>query len=229
MNISQLDLDTDFLCGSTSATYTTTNKRRNHNIAYQNVACLIWESDGSFDDANNTDTLVATRTLANASASYTIPTTALRIKSIEVKDSGGVFQRLRSIRQQDLTVSPDNYLTGTGQPIEYTLEGTQIRLFPAPGTGSVTMSSGMAIRLSRSVTEIPSSATTLEPGFATPYHRILSYAAAIDFTQDENQRKFLVAQKARLEAGLIRFYSKRYVEYKSSLRPSGKKMWRQYL
>jgi hypothetical protein len=229
MNITQLDADTDFLCGSTSASYSPINKRRNQNIAYQNVACMIWESDGSFDDAANSDTLVATRTLANASASYTIPTTILRIKGVEVKDSSGVFQKLRPIRLADLPVSVDNYLTGTGQPIEYALEGTQVRLFPAPGTGSVTMASGMAYRISRNVTEIPVSATTAEPGFATPYHRILSYAAAIDFTQDENQRKFLVSQKARLENGLVRFYAKRYVEVKSSVRPAGKKVWRQYL
>lgn len=229
MNISSIDADVDFLCGSTSATYTPINKRRNMNIAYQNVACMIWEADGSFDDANNTDTLVASRTLANASASYSIPTTVLRIKGIEVKDGGGVYQKLTPVRLTDLGVSPDNYMTGSGMPVEYMLEGTQIRLFPAPGTGSVTMSSGMAIRVSRNVNEIPVSATTAEPGFAASYHRILSYAMALDYSRDENDRKAWIAQKARLEAGLTRFYSKRYVELPSSVRPANRKNWRQYV
>jgi hypothetical protein len=229
MNFIQIDADTHFLAGSTSASYSPINMRRNHNIANQNVATLIWESSGSFDDSNNTDSPVAYRTLANLSATYTIPTTALRIKGIEVKDSSGVYQKLSPVSLTELNVSPDNYMTGSGMPTQYMLEGNEIRLFTAPGTGSVTMASGMAIRLSRVGTEIPVSATTAEPGFASPFHRILSYAAAIDFTKDEQQRKFLVAQRTRLENGLIRFYSKKNVEYKTAIRPANKKVWRNYI
>lgn len=230
MNISQIDSDTDFLCGSTSATYSTTNKRRNHNIAYQDIATIIWESDGTwaFDDANATDTPIATRTIANASASYMVPTTALRIQGVEVKDANGDWQKLRAIALGDLDISPEEYLTGTGMPVEYMLNGNEIRLFPAPGTGYVTMTSGMAVRLNRAVTEIAVTATTTIPGFATAYHRILSLAAAIDFTQNDQQRKFLVGQRARLENGLRKFYSRRADEYRQAVRPVNKKKWRQY-
>lgn len=229
MNITQLDQDVDFLCGSTSATYTPTDKRRNMNIHYQDTARLIWESSGGFDDTNNTDGPVAYRTLGNLSASYTIPTTALRIKGIEVRDSTGTLQKLRPIKLGDLTVSPDNYLTGSGMPTEYMVEGNEIRLFPAPATDSVTMASGMAVRLSRAVTELPVSATTETPGFATPFHRILSLATAVDFTQDKDQAARLEGQKTKLQQGLTRFYSKHIEEYKSILKPSGKNRWRQYL
>lgn len=228
MTITELDNDVDFHCGSTSGTYTTTAKRRNQNIAYHGVARMIWEADGSYDDSNNTDSPTSKKLLGNASGSYTIPTTALMIKGVEVKDSSGVYQKLRPITLQDLTVSPDNYMTGSGLPIEYMVEGNEIRLFPAPGTGSVTMASGMAIRLARTVTEIPVSATTSTPGFATPFHRILSYAAAIDFTQDEKQREYLIGQRDRLEKGLTRFYAKKLVEVPSRIKPAGKKRWQQY-
>jgi hypothetical protein len=199
------------------------------NVAYQDVARLIWESSGSYDDSNNTDSPVAYRTLGDLSGSYTIPTTAIRIKGIEVKDSSGVYQKLSPISLTNLHVSPDNYMTGSGMPTEYMLEGNEIRLFPAPDATNVTLASGMAIRLSRAVTDLPVSATTAEPGFASPFHRILSYAVAIDFTHDEKQRQFLIMQKTRLEQGLVRFYSKRHVEYKSSLQPAGKKVWRNYI
>lgn len=231
MNVTNLKSDIDFLCGSTSATYPDADKIRNINISYHDIATLIWESDGTwaYDDSNNTDAPVAYRTVANASASYTIPTTALRVEQVEIKDGNGDWQKLRPISLHDITISPEEYLTGTGTPIEYMLNGNEIRLFPAPGTGSVTMSSGMAVRLSRGVTEIATTASTYTPGFATPYHRILSLAAAIDFTHDPSQRQLLVVQKDRLEKGLTRFYSKRGSEFKTTIKPAGKKRWRNYL
>lgn len=230
MNVTNLKADINFLCGATSATYSDADKMRNVNVAYQDVARMIWESDStySWDDSNNTTGPVAYRTIANASASYVIPTTALRIRGVEVKDSSGQWLKLKPVSLFDLGVSPENYMTGVSTPIQYMVEGNEIRLFPAPGTGYVTMSSGMAVRLSRAVTELATSATTTEPGFPTNFHRILSLAASVDFTQDENQRNFLLKQKDRLEKGLANFYSHRAVEYKTRITPVGKKRWRQY-
>ena len=228
MNISELDADINFLCGSTSGTYLRVDKRRNQNVAYNDVARLIWESDGTwaFDDKNNTDTPIAYRTIANASASYLIPTTALRVKQVEVKNDSGDWFVMKPTTLDEMQVSPEEWLTGTGMPLYYQLEGNEIRLFPAPGTGFTTMSSGMAVRLSRAVTDLGVSATSTVPGFATPFHRILSYAAAIDFIQDPQQRQFLAIQKDRLEKGLTRFYSKRNEDKPARLLP--RKSWRQY-
>lgn len=229
MNVTELDADTDFLCGSTSGTYSRTNKRRNQNIEYLRVATLIWESDGTwaFDDRNNTDTPIAYRTIANASGSYLIPTTALRIKNVEVKDNDGNWHVMKPITLDEMHISPEEWLTGTGMPMYSMLEGNEIRLFPAPGTGYTTMTSGMAVRLSRAVTELDVSATSTVPGFATPFHRMLSYAAAIDFSQDSQQRQFLAVQRDRLEKGLTRFYSKRNEDKPSRIIPMSRRR-RQY-
>ena len=228
MTEAELKADVNFLCGSTSATYLNSDKVRNMNIAYQNVARLIWESDGAwaYDDSNNTDTAIAYRTIANASASYLIPTTALRIKDVEVKNANGDWFVMKPITLDEMKISPEEFLTGTGMPLYYQLEGNEIRLFPTPGTGFTTMSSGMAVRLSRAVTEMGVSATSTVPGFATPFHRILSYSAAIDFCQDPQQRQFLAVQKDRLEKGLTRFYSKRAEDIPVRIRPN--KNWRSY-
>ncbi len=231
MTLSAIKLDTHFLAGSTSATYWAANMVRNINIEYSDVCRLIWESDGTwnFDDSNNGTAPVAYRTVANASASYTVPTTAMRIEAIEIKDNTGTWQKLKPITLAELTVSPENYLTGGGIPTQYMLEGNEIRLFPPPGTGSVTMSSGMAVRLSREVTLFGVSATSTVPGFGpSVFHRLLSCAAALDFTQDENQRKYLQMMKSRLENGLIRFYSKRADELRASIQPSGRRRWQKY-
>jgi hypothetical protein len=231
MNLQNLKADVNFLCGSTSATYPDADKVRNMNVAYQDVARLIWESDGawSFDDNNNTDYPIAYRTIANASGTYLIPTNAQRIESVEIKDANGQWLRLKPLDYVDLPVAPSEYLTGTGTPIYYHLEGTQIELKPTPGTGYVTMTSGMAVRLNREVTELAVTATTTTPGFATAFHRILSLAASIDFIQDNQQRQFLAAQKARLEQGLVRFYSKRGDEMRSRVVPAIKKRWKMYV
>lgn len=126
-------------------------------------------------------------------------------------------------------MSPEEFLTGGGLPIYYRLEGNEINLYPAPATNYTTMSSGMMVRLSRAVTEMAVTASTSEPGFATPFHRILSLAAAIDFEQEAKQREFLAGQKQRLEMGLTRFYSKRGAEYKSKIKPAFKRRWKSYL
>lgn len=231
MNWSNLRADVDFLCGSTSATYTDANKMRNMTVAYHDVARQIWESDGAwrFDDANNTDSPIAYRTVANASATYLIPTTALRVEQVEIKDGNANWQKLRPITDHDITISPEEFLGGgTGTPLYYQLVGTQITLFPAPGTGYVTMASGMAVRLNRNVSEPAVTATTTEPGFAGAFHRILSYAAALDFVQDPRQREYLIMQKTRLEKGLSRFYQGRWVEQPSRIKPAMKKRWRLY-
>ena len=229
MNIQQIKADVDALCGSTSATYTDANKIRNLNIANQEVATIIWESDSvHFDDKNNTDELVAYKNMANASASYFIPTTALRINGVEVKDGNRNWVKLKFLNADELDISREEYLTEAATPIYYGIEGNHCRLYPAPGTGYATMSSGLAFRLNRNATEIPVTASTLEPGFPSNFHRILSYAMSLDFTRDEQDRRFFNEQKARLENNMRRYYSKHVQEAKTIINPSGRGRWRQY-
>jgi hypothetical protein len=230
MNWSELRADVDFHCGSTSGSYSDADKMRNMQVAYQGVATLIWESDPtySFDDRNNTGSSKAYRTIANASASYLIPTTALRVRGVEIKDSQGNWSKLSPITYEDMVLSPEEYLRGTGLPIKYMLEGAEIRLLPAPGTGFTTMASGMAVILSRDVSAVSPTATSTSPGFAAPYHRILSYAASIDFVQDKSHRDFLLGQKIRLERGMSKFYSNWAPQYKTTIKPHSRRTWRRY-
>ncbi len=115
-----------------------------------------------------------------------------------------------------------------GLPIYYDIIGRSIMLYPKPVSTAVTLVSGLQVFVDRDVTPLSVTATTVYPGFATSFHRILSLAASIDFIQDQNQRNFLATQKARLETGLVRFYSKRNVERRNAILPAGKKRWRQY-
>lgn len=231
MTVQELDADVDFLCGSTSATYSPTNKRRNMNIAYRDVAAIIWESDGGwrYDDTNATTLPKASTNLVSDQQDYSLPSTAQRINRIEVVDSEGNYIKVNPLDMNEVTTGLPEFLGGnTGLPLYYELVGRSILLYPTPSSGYVTLTNGLNIYMDRDVTDLAVTATTTEPGFAPSFHRILSYAAAIDFTQDNQQRQFLAAQKDRLEQMMRRFYSKRAPEVKTKLKPGGRKTWRQY-
>ena len=231
MTISDLKADVHFLCGSTSASYSDANLMRNVNIAYRDVCRIIWESDGGwkYDDTNATTLPKAVTTLVHNQQDYTLPTTALGVERVEILDSAGNYLKLKPLDKQEVTTGLPEFLGGNpGTPLYYELVGTSLLLYPSPHSAYVTPTAGLTIYMNRVVTDIAVSATTTEPGFASPFHRILSYAAAIDFTQDQTQRNFLVEQKARIEEGMVRFYSKRAPEVKSTIKPGQRRKWRQY-
>ena|SRR3990167_3335782 len=231
MTFSQITSDIDFLCGSTSASYLLADKTRNINIAYQDIARTIWESAGGwqFDDTNATTLPIARTTMVHAQQDYSIPTTAQRVEAVMVKDSQGNWVRLKPFDIHDISIAPEEYLETAGLPIYYDMIGRSIMLYPKPSSAYATMASGLGVYVNRDVTEFATTASTEVPGFATPFHRILSYAVAIDFTQDPQQRQLFAAQKDRLEKGLVRFYSKREVEGKTTIKPHAKRAWRRFL
>lgn len=230
MNIVEIKNDIDFLCGSTSGTYSDVNKIRNVNIAYQDVARLIWTSDGAwqFDDSNSPNLAEAKTTMVHNQKDYSLPATTQRIEAVIVKDSNANWVKLKQFDIHDVNVALPEFQETPGMPMYYDIVGRSLLLYPTPSSAYATLASGLGIYLNRDVTEFSVTATSTTPGFATPFHRILSYAAAIDFEQDTTQRQFLALQKQRLESALVGFYSKRNVERKAMISPAGKKRWRQY-
>jgi hypothetical protein len=230
MNLSALRADVDFLCGSTSATYPVLDKTRNMNVAYNDVARLIWTSaDGwQYDDTNNADLPIAKTSLVHEQQDYTLPTTAQRIHRVQVKDSQGNWNLITQKDIHDILVATEEFQGSSGLPLYYDMVARSIYLHPAPNSGYVTLSAGLEIFVDRNVTEFATSATTSEPGFARPFHRILSLAASIDFIKNPDETRRLAEQKQRLEEGLVKFYSKRNVSYKTQIKPASQKRWRQY-
>ncbi len=201
------------------------------NIAYNDTARLVWESAGGwqYDDSNATTLPIAKTTMVHNQQDYSLPTDAQRLEAVVVKDTGGNWNKLRPFDIHDTTIAPSEYLEGTGLPLYYDCIGRSVMLYPTPGSAYCTLASGLGIYVSRNVTEFAVTASSETPGFATPFHRILSYAVALDFLQDNAQKQFLIVQKDRLERGLVNFYSKREVEVTPSIKPRARKSWRQYL
>jgi hypothetical protein len=232
MNITNLKADIDFLCGSTSGTYPDADKIRNVNIAYQNVATEIWRSaDGwQYDDSNASTLPRAYTTLVHNQQDYTIPSTAQFIQRLEIKDSAGNWVKLKPLDAADISTSILEYQETPDIPLYYDLVGRSLLLYPAPASGSVTLASGMAVWVDRDVTEFATTASTETPGFATAFHRILSYAAAIDFVQDKTEKDRLVVMKTNLENNMKNLYSRRNVERPARVKPHGaNKGSRQYM
>ena len=232
MNITNLKADIDFLCGSTSGTYPDADKIRNINIAYQNVATEIWRSaDGwQYDDSNATTLPRAYTTLVHNQQDYTLPSTAQFIQRLEIKDSAGNWVKLKPFDAADITTSIQEFQESANLPIYYDLVGRSLLLYPAPSSAYCTLASGMAVWVDRDVTEFPVTAASQTPGFATAFHRILSYAAAIDFVQDKTEKDRLVVMKTQLENSMKNLYSRRNVERPSRVKPHGaNKGSRQYI
>ena len=111
--------DTLFHCGlltvsASFVSYSLHDITRNCNNAYIETIPLIWKSAHGwrYDDSNNTDAPVAYKSLGHLSASYTIPTTALRIEGVEVKDSAGDWHKLIQINSLDLDISKEEFKIG---------------------------------------------------------------------------------------------------------------------
>jgi hypothetical protein len=222
--------DIDYLCGSTSATYPILDKRRNIYNAYNDVSRQIWEvaNGWQYDDSNRVNLPIAHTTLVHNQQDYALPTNAQRIERVEVEDSNGNWVKLAQLDTRDLSVSISEFENSAGLPKYYDLIGTSLMLYPKPASGSCTLASGLAVIVSRDVSAF-ASASTAEPGFARPFHRLLSLAAALDFTQDPQQRNRFLLMKDRLEKGLVRFYSKRNEEYRTIIKPYAKSRWQRYL
>lgn len=232
MNITQIKQQVYFDTGSTSATYPDADMIRNINNAYQDVSRLIWTSAGGwqFDDSNSTTLPIARATMVHNQQDYSLPATTQRVEEVVVKDSNGDWSKLKPFDIHDTEIAPEEYMETAGLPQYYDLIGRSIMLYPKPSSAYCTMASGLGVYISRDVTEFAVTAGTGSvPGFATPFHKILSYAAAIDFVQDNNEKQILIQLKDRLEKNMIEFYSKRSVEKNPNIKPRSRKVWQQYI
>lgn len=226
--------DIDFLCGSTTASYPIADKVRNVNVALNSAFQKIWSiQDGWFlDDSNRTDYPKILATLTHGTQDYraaALSTVLRHIKRIEVQTSDGTWQKLKPFDLDDTTTAKEEYMGSSGMPRYYGLEGGYIALYPTPNSAYATMASGMGIYCSRAASLFTTASTTASPGIASEFHRLLSYAAALDFEKDTKQQRLFLQIKTSLEKNMVNFYSRRFLERPNSIRPSNRRGWRQYL
>lgn len=216
--------DIDFICSTDSTSYPTADKIRNVNRHYYKAVIDILKSAGrnQFDDSNHTTLPNYTFTLVNGQKDYSLPSDLLKINAIEVADASGNWTRLQEIDEQELHPTITDFEETNGLPKYYNIRGNSMFLYPAPATGSVTLTNGAKIYLEREVDAFTTADTTQEPGFAEPFHRILSLGASYDYliinsTTEKADRALQQYEQLRKE--LREFYSDRNKEARTKFRP----------
>ncbi len=203
----------DSLCDSDSTSYPIADKIRRVNIGLDEVSSTILKADGTweFDDLNNTDLPIGTATLVNGQQDYSFASELLVVTRVEIKDSDGNWVKLTPFDQQELDIALEEFNKTDGMPIYYDKSGDSIFLYPAPATANVTLTAGLKVYFKRNMSKFTTSDTTKSPGFASPYHSILAYIAALPYCmkykQDRVDRYERKVEKIKKE--IEKFYGKR--------------------
>lgn len=217
MTISDVIVKIHQLCGGTSSTsYTAANMLIDINNAYEKVVGTIMCQDGNweFDDSNFTDFPRAKADLVAAQNDYSFDSSHLAIESVMVLNASGNYELLQPISKDEMGVPPEEFEETDGMPKYYDKDGSSVLLYPAPAAANVTTTDGLQVHFRRTADLFTSAEVTTGtkvPGFASPYHMIIAYEAAIAFNLVYKPArvpnlKVLVDQ---MYEDLLRFYAKR--------------------
>lgn len=223
--------DIDFICGTDSTSYPLADKARNCNRHYYvavSDAIKAIGRNGPFDDENLGSLPATSFDLVDNQHEYKLRgtngklTTLLKVHAVEIKDSAGNTNRIQPIDTDDLRRSITDFENTKGVPKYYDLRGNYIYLYPAPSSTQVTLTNGITVHHTREVDAFTSADTTQEPGFAEPYHRIISLGAAYDYlvkNDTSEKANSCLAQYQALRNELRTFYADLNRDSQIRLRP----------
>jgi hypothetical protein len=217
--------DIDFICGTDSTSYPLKDKARNINRHYYVAVADIMKASGrfQFEDPNITTLPDPTFDLVSGQAQYSLPTDFLKLDGIEIQDNGGNWIKLQEVDPAEFGSTITDFEETDGTPKYYDVKGDSFTLYPAPATGSVTLTGGGKLHVQRTVDEFTSDDDTQEPGFAEPFHRILSLGASYDWLLINSTQEVADRWKAAYEAlrvELRKFYSDENRDTTNRFRPA---------
>lgn len=219
--------DIDFLLfGSSTATspYPIADKVRNVNRRFDEITSLLLEADGrwKWDDTNNAAQPATTINLSDGVTASAIPdTTYLTVNRMEVKNSNGDYKLITPIHEKDIKEGLTEFMETAGMPLYYEKVGGFVNLYPKPSASYVTLTAGLKVYYQRSPSYFAAADTTKVPGFAAPFHRLLSIGAALDYAITNGMTtkvNILTTMLEKLENKLVSFYSSRSGDEKVSLK-----------
>ena len=225
--IENLNLEARALCDADATSYPAAILLRRINEAYEQVVGWLINADGTwqFDDTNYSDLPIGTQTLVASQSAYTFNDKFLQMLEVQVKDSDGNWHILTPIDQREYSDSQplDEAFDTAGLPIYYDkVADDTIKLFPAPSAASCTLASGLKIKFKRTASVYTSAEVTTGtkvPGFASPYHYILSYMAAIPYciTYKKDRVALYENKVYQLKQELTKLYSLRQKDVRHRL------------
>lgn len=205
----------DGLCDSDTTSYPVADKTRRVNAALEQVIGWLLEADGTwqFDDTNYLDLPIGTITLVEGQAGYTFNDKLLEIEKVKVKDKSGLWQVVLPLDESELPdIAIEEYFKTSGLPAYYDkVSDDTIKLYPAPTATMTTLIAGLKVNYRRTAHLFEAGDTTAVPGFASPYHIILCYMAAIPYCMTYKKDRIALYEKKvmDLKKEMIDLYSNR--------------------
>lgn len=177
----------------------------------------IFESYGGwqYDDGNQTDLPAAADTLTADKTSYALPSDALTIRGIEIKDSNGVWTQLSPLTEEQIREREPlgEFYKTSGIPEYYQVVGDTVRIFPA---ANWTQASSFKVFFDRGSVEFASTDTTETPGFVSEYHDILPIGASIDWLKvnrpNDSSLQWLQQDYNQILSDIKDFYTQRLLQ-----------------
>ncbi len=201
--------------------YVINDRTRNCNLALDKAVSLILRADQrwEWDDINNTDLAIGKTNIVSGQRDYGITgATYLKITKVICKDANGDWKTLIPIDKNSPEARNMNEQRNSGTPKYYDLIGNSVFLEPVPNYAKTL---GLRIFFQRNIHYFVVGDTIAEPGFAQPYHRLISLYASEDYllvNETWGRLKGVQIKIKELENGLLEFYATRNPEDKPRIR-----------
>lgn len=207
--------DITFLLGIDTNAYPIQDRTRNINARFSMVWSMIFESYGGwqFIDDNTSDASTGVpytdTNLVSGTGLYALPSAAITVNGVEILVNSS-WKRLKAMTNEQLMDAGGDSVFGTNStPAYYMIQGDVVRLLPIPNTSTT---SGLRVYFDQDISTFAYTDTTKVPGFASPFHRMLSVGAALDYAiaRGVNKKADLQNLWNDYELRLRKFYSKRW-------------------
>ena len=194
------------------------------NRAYYDAVLEAWRASGDwdFDDVNQSNFPIATTTMVESQEDYTIPSNALKVTRLEVKDASGNWSVVRPFDETQLeSKALSEFMETDGLPKFYRLLRGSIVLYPAPAATHATLTDGLRLYFLREIDEFASTDTTQEPGLPEPFHDILAFGAAymVAIAKGLGNKNDLKAVHDEKMDRMKIFFADRHKNFKPRIRP----------
>jgi len=207
---------TNDLANTDNTVYSLVQKTRAANKTLRKIWSWIFEAYGGwiYDDSNNTDFPIATTQIVSSQQDYSIPSEALTVNDLEVKDSSGNWYDLKPITSEEIDKlqAEKEFFKTNGLPIYYLMISGSFKLFPTP---NYTQAASLRISFDRGATTFTSGDTTKTPGFVSQFHDAVAVGMALEWAREKGLNDLLqglYADWRRYELDIKKFYTVRYYE-----------------
>lgn len=222
--IADINQEARDLCDADTTSYPAATLLRRINKAYETIVGFLINCDGvwEFDDSNYTSLPIGTFTLVNAQRSYTFAADFLDLLEVSVMNSNGIYVKIPQFDPFTETLSVEElYGTQSSFPQVFDMVSDDtIKFYPNISSTNVTLTAGLQVKFKRTAQVYTSAEVTTgtkEPGFASPWHYILSYMAAIPFCMvyKKDRVPALMAEVEKMKKELIKHYSRRNKDHRN--------------